>query len=206
MSTRFKGTERISSQSNDLRARRTRKSLQNALIELLKEKPYEEISITEIAIRAEVSRPAFYLHFASKEDLLISHVDTIFDEFYKEAKKTIEQDHTYPKENAVILFQYWERYADILRLIVQAGDPAILIERLREYVGVLARHESPTKKPDLDPRMQEYLIGFVAGGAYMLLTQWIREDMPFSAKEMGKLFYNLTFPAAHMKLEGLISD
>ncbi len=61
-----------SSQSQDLRARRTRKWLQAALIELMKEKPFPEIQITELTARAQVSRAAFYLHFRSKEELLLT--------------------------------------------------------------------------------------------------------------------------------------
>src|SRR5713226_5633398 len=73
-----------SSQSHDLRARRTRKWLQAALIELMKERPFQDIQIKELTARAQVSRAAFYLHFRSKEELLLSHVDVIFDEFHAE--------------------------------------------------------------------------------------------------------------------------
>ena len=69
--------------STDLRSRRTRKQLQQALGALINEKPFNKIQITEITDRAEVSRPAFYLHFRSKEDLLISHLDIVFDEFHE---------------------------------------------------------------------------------------------------------------------------
>jgi len=48
-----------SNQSNDLRARRTRKWLQDALIGLMKERSFEDIQITELTERAQVSRPAF---------------------------------------------------------------------------------------------------------------------------------------------------
>ena len=53
--------------SKDLRSRRTRKWLQESLLVLMKEKNFRDIQVTEIADRAEVSRPAFYLHFHSKE-------------------------------------------------------------------------------------------------------------------------------------------
>src|SRR5260370_19685711 len=68
--------------SKDLRVRRTRKWLQDALSALMKEKPFQDIQITEITERAQVSRPTYYLHFRSKEELLLSYVDTIFEEFH----------------------------------------------------------------------------------------------------------------------------
>src|SRR6266498_2008605 len=188
-------------QSNDLRARRTRKWLQDALIGLMKEKPFQDIQITELTARAQVSRPAFYLHFVSKEDLLLSHVDVIFDEFHAEISREIAQGNIDRKQFSIMLFQYWERYAETLRMVVQAENPDILLERLKEYVGVIMKEvAAKTRKGAIDPRLREYIVGYVAGGAYMLLTQWISNKMPYSAEQMGLLFFDLTAPCENIKL------
>ena len=192
---------KFTNQSNDLRARRTRKWLQDALIGLMKEKSFEDIQITELTERAQVSRPAFYLHFRSKEELLLSHVDVIFDEFHAEVSREITRGNIDRKRFSIMLFQYWERYAETLRLVIQAENPDILLERLREYVGVVIKElDAKTHKPATDPRLQELIVGFVAGGAYMLLTQWISNKTPFSAEQMGLLFYDLTAPCENIKL------
>jgi AcrR family transcriptional regulator len=201
MSTNSKTATPSSNQSNDLRARRTRKWLQDALIGLMKEKSFEDIQITELTERAQVSRPAFYLHFRSKEELLLSHVDVIFDEFHAEVSREIERGNIDRKWFSIMLFQYWERYAETLRLVIQAENPDILLERLQEYVGVVIKElDAKTRKPAIDPRLQELIVGFVAGGAYMLLTQWIINKTPFSAEQMGLLFYDLTAPCENIKL------
>src|SRR5437879_875681 len=168
-----------SNQSNDLRARRTRKWLQDALIGLMKEKSFEDIQITELTGRAQVSRPAFYLHFRSKEELLLSHVDVIFDEFHAEVLREIARGNTDRKRFSIMLFQYWERYAETLQLVIQAENPDILLERLKEYVGVMIQELAAKKrKPAINRLLHESVVGFVAGGAYMLLTQWVSNKMP----------------------------
>lgn len=55
----------------DLRVRKTRRSLTEALIGLLGEKSYGGISVSEICSRAEVRRATFYKHFRDKDDLLV---------------------------------------------------------------------------------------------------------------------------------------
>ena len=55
----------------DLRKERTLKLLREAAIELLHEKPFQKITVSEICERAMVRRPTFYRHFQSKEDLLL---------------------------------------------------------------------------------------------------------------------------------------
>src|SRR5215216_68321 len=188
-------------QSNDLRARRTRKWLQDALIGLMKEKPFQDIQIKELTARAQVSRPAFYLHFHSKEELLLSHVDVIFDEFHAEISREIVRGNIDRKWFSLMLFHYWERYAETLRMVIQAENPDILLKRLKEYVGVIMKEIAvKTRKPPIDPRLQELIVGYVAGGAYMLLTQWISNKMPFSAEQMARLFYDLTAPCENIQL------
>ena len=201
MSINPKTSTSSTNQSNDLRARRTRKWLQDALIGLMKEKSFEDIQITELTGRAQVSRPTFYLHFRSKEELLLSHVDAIFDEFHAEVSREIAHGKGDRRQFSLLLFQYWERYAETLRLVIQAENPDILLERLTEYVEVVIKElDAKTHKPANDPRLQELVVGFVAGGAYMLLTQWISNKMPFSAEQMGLLFYDLTAPCENVRL------
>lgn len=42
----------------------------NSLFELMKVKPYNDISITEITDKAKVNRVSFYRNFTSKEDII----------------------------------------------------------------------------------------------------------------------------------------
>jgi len=43
-------------------------------------------------------------------------------------------------------------------------------------------------------------VGYVDGGTYMLLTQWISNKMPFSAEQIGLLFHELTPSCENIKL------
>ena len=201
MSINTRTATSFTNKSNDLRVRRTRKWLQDALIGLMKEKSFQDIQITELTARAQVSRPAFYLHFSSKEELLLSHVDVIFDEFHAEVSREIARGNIDRKRFSIMLFQYWERYAETLRMVIQAENPDILLERLKEYVGVMMKEvAAKTRRPAIDPRLQELIVGYVAGGAYMLLTQWVSNKMIFSAEQMGLLFYDLTDSCENIKL------
>lgn len=67
--------------SNDLRVRRTIKSIKYAFCQLVLEKDYSEISITELAERAEINRKTFYLHFSSLDDLIEQLQNEIVDNF-----------------------------------------------------------------------------------------------------------------------------
>ena len=178
--------------STDMRARRSRKWLQDALRQLMKEKPFHEIQITEIADRAQVSRPTFYLHYRSKEDLLLNQVDIVFAEFLNELSNTVGVGNYDRLKYCVLIFQYWERNAETLRMVMQADLHEAFREHLRKYFSMAIKQLTTRgEKPKADEKTFEFIVDFESGGAYQLLTQWIARGMPYSAKQMGSLFYQL---------------
>lgn len=72
----------------DLRIKKTKRAIRTAFYELIKEKPLEKITVTEIAARAEINKATFYAHYETIHDLVdqleqeavaevISHLNTV---------------------------------------------------------------------------------------------------------------------------------
>jgi len=74
----------------DRRVQKTRKLLQDALIELVAEKGYETITIQELLERANVGRSTFYAHFQDKDQLLYSILDRLDELFEQHRKQLLE--------------------------------------------------------------------------------------------------------------------
>jgi AcrR family transcriptional regulator len=188
--------------STDMRAQRSRRWLYAALLQLMKEKPFREIQITEIADRAQVARPTFYLHYSSKEELLLSQVDVVFAEFLNELSDAIALGDYDRKKYSILIFQYWERNAEILRMVVQADLHEKFRERLRKYfLLAISQLTSRVEDPNTGEPTREFIIDFESGGAYQLLTQWIIRGMPYSAEQMGSLFYQLAAAGQNARIE-----
>ena len=183
--------------STDLRSRRTRKWLQQALLSLMKEKSFRAIQITEIADRAEVSRPAFYLHFHSKEELLFSHVDSVFEEFHTAFSDELGAGNINLQKICILVFQYWEKHADILQMVIEAETQQILLQRLREHTSVMLT-ELVGSGRKRDQQRLEFIVDYVTGGIYMLLTEWITRGRPASVEQMGNLLFDLVAPSENL--------
>ena len=54
----------------DLRVKKTKRAIRSAFYELIKEKPLEKITVTEIAARAEINKTTFYAHYETVYDLV----------------------------------------------------------------------------------------------------------------------------------------
>jgi AcrR family transcriptional regulator len=63
----------IPGDSDDARAVRTRADLASALIALMRERGFDEISVQDICERAQVGRSTFYAHFQDKDEMFIRH-------------------------------------------------------------------------------------------------------------------------------------
>lgn len=59
--------------------RKTQNSICLALLALIKEMPYDKITVRDIVTRAEVSRSSFYNHFDEKEDVMTMIIDKLCD-------------------------------------------------------------------------------------------------------------------------------
>jgi AcrR family transcriptional regulator len=79
-----KSDDKNSDRSTDPRIVRTRKLLQQALVNLMKEKPFDNISVQDIAEAATINRATFYDHYPDKFALLECTVGTRFNELLAE--------------------------------------------------------------------------------------------------------------------------
>jgi AcrR family transcriptional regulator len=74
----------------DPRVRRTRKLLQQSLMDLLAEKSFHSISVQDVVDRATVNRATFYAHFPDKYALL----DYVVGEWFRDELTRAELDGT----------------------------------------------------------------------------------------------------------------
>lgn len=82
----------------DKRIVKTQKNLKNTLRQMVLEKPFEKISVTEICKRANTSRITFYTYYGDKYDLL----EHCFEDIQEEATerfRELEQDNPDHKLN-----------------------------------------------------------------------------------------------------------
>src|SRR5205085_389973 len=68
-------------QPKDRRSARTQRSLSEALVGLVKEKRFDDITVQEVIDRANVGRSTFYSHFRDKEDLFQKDWERFLDGF-----------------------------------------------------------------------------------------------------------------------------
>lgn len=67
--------------ATDLRVIKTRRTIRNALVDLMSEKELSAITISELSARAEVNRKTFYRHYRTIADVVSELENEILSEF-----------------------------------------------------------------------------------------------------------------------------
>ena len=67
------------SKKEDRRIRYTRLALRQSLLELMRSRPIDKITVKEICAHADINRGTFYTHFSSPYDLLQQIENELYD-------------------------------------------------------------------------------------------------------------------------------
>ncbi len=97
----------------DLRVRRTYSCLLNAMLELLKEKSLEDITVNELCDRAIVGRGTFYKHFSDKYDFFSFSLGEMFEHYLEEAENGINDSD--PRSYYVAFFKAYIQFVETNR-------------------------------------------------------------------------------------------
>ena len=90
----------------DRRILKTQESLKKAVVELMSEKGFDEITIQDIADRANVNRGTIYLHYQDKYDLLDKLIEAHLGELGEMDEWACQLDWS---EALVPYFNYFEQ-------------------------------------------------------------------------------------------------
>lgn len=163
---------------------RSRNSLRKALISLMEEKPFDKISISDIAVRAELSRQTFYTNFDTKEEIL----EHFLREIFNQCSRNMKFDSSRLMEFLRGYFGFWETYAPFLRLLLENNLSYLFLRQSRAYYQeVIVRPRSTYT----DGRVIPYIKSYAAGVTYELLITWIRNNRDLNLNEISEVAYGL---------------
>ncbi|MEM7116966.1 MAG: TetR/AcrR family transcriptional regulator [Chloroflexota bacterium] len=111
---------------NDLRVQRTRRLLQEALIELANREEYSQITIRDITKAAQVGYKTFFRHYDSKEALLKAIVEAFIAKFQQAAQPSDNPNAV--KKNTLLALQLAKENSNMYRAILNSPSAAQLLQ------------------------------------------------------------------------------
>jgi AcrR family transcriptional regulator len=128
----------------NVRVRRTRKLLREALVELIEERGFDRITVGEITSRAMVSRAAFYRNYRDKYHL----VEQIFDEAMAELRGTVDGDARPSGERWVGFFEHVAAYRRLYGALLGRRGSPWFADRMRAALAAMTTEHFREDDPD----------------------------------------------------------
>jgi AcrR family transcriptional regulator len=167
----------------DRRILKSQEAIKKAVIELMSEKSFDQITIQDISGRANVSRRTIYLHYMDKFDLLDKLIEEHINELSELAESASELDFI---DGNQIWFEYFERnYLFFSTMLASKGAPSFSRQFL-EFVMEGLKGEVNITEEKNQGLNEDIILRFIAGAYVEIVEWWFVNGMPFSPQIMAE--------------------
>ena len=179
----------------DRRVQRTRELLQKALLELISERRYDAITIQDIVDRANVGRTTFYLHYNSKDQLLMSCHEAMVRQFPLGALHPLSREELLSPEaphGMTAAYQHLEEARAMLYAIFQGKDSLLIMRRIRDWnAQEIETNLRATFVETASTIPLDVLANYLAGAQIALLHWWLEKRQPHTLENLAQTFHRL---------------
>ena len=174
----------------DRRVLYTKMFLKESLLDLMKEKPIDKITPTELCRRAEINRNTFYKHYYTTRDLL----QEIEDEFSAQIVESLGAK-LHQNDTLQLLQQICQIVLDkkeFCKILLSAnGDPAFMQDVIMLGKGFILQSWEEMGV-QLSEEKMEIAFAFIISGSVAIMRTWAAGDMSIPPQEIAELINRLT--------------
>ncbi len=148
-----------------------RESITEALLILMENLNFSDITISALTHKAGVSRVSFYRNYKSKEEVLVSMLEERSRKWWEDFKLSPDDDYIESFFEACLEFK------GVAGLLKKQSLEHLLLTNIQNLVG---------PKPQDSPEMA-FKKACLSGGVYGVLMEWIRRDMKDTPSQISKI-------------------
>lgn len=166
---------------------RSRRLIREAFLELLRHKPYEKITVTDIVAAADINRSTFYAHYPDVRGLVEEIVGEVLDHAITLANnldmRVFLED---PMPFLQDLTSYSTRNRELYELLIRSDFAHRHMEQLKHTL-IEAAIRSPAIPEHIRTSMDFRIhISFFIGGLLTLYVMWLQGELECSDEDITK--------------------
>jgi AcrR family transcriptional regulator len=127
--------------------RETEREILDAAEQLLRERPFREITVRRIMLNTGLKRPAFYIHFRDLHDLVLRVVEDIGGQLFEMADRWLHGDDP-PRDIRVAIdgvARVYRKHGPVLRALADAAPSEERVEEayralVQSFIDATAEH------------------------------------------------------------------
>ncbi|MGN1432228.1 MAG: TetR/AcrR family transcriptional regulator [Ruminococcus sp.] len=179
----------------DFRIQRTYKLLTDALLELLKEKDFDDITVCELCDKAMIRRATFYKHFGDKYELFAFVIRELQDSFKE--KQTLVYDEKRPQTFYTALLNctldFVDRNRSVVTSIIKCSGAGQLTDILLEEIesDLCSHFRQDIANGAILPGKPELIASMISGALIYTIKRWVLYEMDVTKEEINALCLSL---------------
>lgn len=167
----------------DRRILKSQEAIKNAVIELMSEKKFDDITIQDISDRANVSRGTIYLHYMDKYDLLDKLIEEHINKLREICESAAEMDFI---DANLPWFEYLEQhYLFFSTMLASKGAPSFRSQFL-EFLIEEFKDEVDTANGKNQGLNEEVILQFIVTSYVGIVEWWFQNGMPYPPNVMAE--------------------
>jgi AcrR family transcriptional regulator len=159
----------------NVRIRRTRALLREALVELIEDRGFDRITVGELTSRAMISRAAFYRNYRDKYEL----VEQIFDEAMTEMV-TGDGDIRSPGQRWADFLRHIDGYHRLYGALLGKNGSPWFADRMRNALATMSTAHLPRQGPD------DLVPSIVSAMFVQSIVWWLEHDRPYPPEQIAQ--------------------
>ena len=172
-----------------------RETIAKTFMEMLKNMPYEAITIPDVIETANVSQADFDRNYTSKRSIIMDFLDHLQDEASHEIAPQLPAPNVlFNKENLLKILACYHQYKEELLAIDQAGLSDLLYDK-----ACLLNEDLLTMSEDAD-HVERFRLFFMTGGLLSTFMQWIHSENPVTMEELATAQYKMVSQSLEIPL------
>lgn len=173
----------------DLRVIKTDNILFSALLELLKEYPFNEIHITDICQKAMVHRSTFYAHFEDKYHLLTYGLQDVMKSL---ADVNLKADNLIEIENISLnFFKHMAEYNSFYSRILSESSKLKKLFHDQIAHNLMEKFKEDNKNNNKNNTTLTIVSQFYAGAILAVVSWWLENNMTIPIEDISKQLASL---------------
>ena len=186
----------------DRRIAKTKKAIYRAFAELLSEKNINDITIKDIADKADINRKTFYNYYNGIYDLTGEIENSIIDSFEQVLRNTnINELLHNPYSMFEALTRIINSNLDFYQHLISIENNSNLVSKLFKSLKTRAK-EVITQYTLLDDATLDIVLDFVVSGMFTVFQHWFNSSREHSIDDLAKIVATLSFNG----INGLLQD
>ena len=167
--------------------RSTKRRLRECLLELLADKPINEISVKELTERADMNRGTFYFHYQDIYDLLRQTEDEFFAQFDEMLWEAGEDPSGQADPYLRDIFAFLGENRKFCRIMLGPHGDMQFVERVKKRVDDQCSLFWQVLAPKTEPARYGMYNAFIINGCVGLIGQWLNDSAGLTVDKVAEL-------------------